>query len=123
MSHVLRSGLVLHEQIKLKLIRDVLNPDGVDEKAIKSDRSCVFGQWIYDPGNEHSARAEFQRFKAAHLKFHLAAHQAYCLSKSARLKEALDFIDKGAFETTSQEMKASLVDLRSALLCEPVSPE
>ncbi len=119
MNDVIRSGLIIHEQIKLRLVRDVLNPETADEEFIKSDRLCAFGVWIYHPDNERlHGDAAYQSFKAAHKQFHVASHQALCLAKCGQCKSALDFIETGPFETASASLKKSLVVLRRHLSCD-----
>ncbi len=119
MHSVIESGLALHEQIKLRLIRDVLNPATADEEFVKSDRHCAFGQWIYDPNTvRYHGKLEFQRFKAAHRAFHLTAHQALCLARDGSCKAAFEWIQTGPFESASQVLKGCLTALRQSMLCD-----
>ena len=115
MPAILDRALLTYGKIKRSLVMAILDPTAADVEAVRSDRLCEFGQWIYGEGTRFCGRADFHALKTTPMKFHRAAFMALCRCREGRRDLAVESIEHGEFALQSEEMKRRLITLRNTL--------
>ncbi len=116
MSRFIDKALMTHAQIKRRICAAIRDPDTVDAEGLRSDRDCVFGQWIYGPQSlrDVGGGGQHDRIRDAHRQFHEAAYQAARAAQLGRMADAEASLSTGDFEMASRTMTEVLVELKTA---------